>query len=245
MSVAGIDPKTGRKVYRRVNCNGWTCSYCGPRKARNARLRIRAVAEDLQLKYFLTLTLDPKKLDGGAKNKNFAVPYLRLVFNKFREYLRREFNEPPKYVCILEFTKAGVPHLHVLFDRFIPQAWVSNVWASLGDGRIVDIRRVTIERVARYLSKYLTKELLLSAPKGSRRITTARSIKLFPKFNSGIAWELLKMSIWNALASQGVRSNRAGVGLDALLIGSEHQADFFQVSICASLVRRGDVLECV
>jgi hypothetical protein len=55
--------------------------------------------------------------------------------------------------------------------------------------------------VARYLSKYLTKELFLSAPKGTRRITTARSIKLFPKFESGIAWELVQESIYRLLES--------------------------------------------
>jgi hypothetical protein len=58
---------------------------------------------------------------------------------------------------------------------------------------------VTVQNVARYLSKYLTKELLLSAPKGTRHITTARAIKLFPKFNSGISWELIKSSIWHLL----------------------------------------------
>jgi hypothetical protein len=69
----------------------------------------------------------------------------------------------------------------------------------LGGGRIVFIKQVTVRNVARYLSKYLTKELLLSAPKGTRRITTARSIKLFPKFDSGISWELIRESIWHLL----------------------------------------------
>jgi hypothetical protein len=69
-------------------------------------------------------------------------------------------------------------------------------WAG---GRIVFIKRVTVRNVARYLSKYLTKELLLSAPKGTRRITTARAIKLFPKFQSDIAWALIKSSIYQAL----------------------------------------------
>jgi hypothetical protein len=94
----------------------------------------------------------------------------------------------------LEFTQKGVPHLHILFDRYIPQKWISSTWDQLGGGRIVFIKQVTVANVSRYLSKYLTKELLLSAPKGTRRITTARSIKLFPKFNSGITWELIRES---------------------------------------------------
>ena len=45
MCVAGFDPKTGRKVFRRVNCGSWCCSYGGPRKARTAKAQIRRVAE--------------------------------------------------------------------------------------------------------------------------------------------------------------------------------------------------------
>jgi hypothetical protein len=197
--IKGIDPKTGRVNYRRINCGSWSCSYCGPRKARTARAAIRRTAEGLGLKYFLTLTLDPKKLE----HKKFAVPHLRLCFNKFREYLKRKYGTVPPYICVLEFTQAGIPHLHILLDRYIPQAWISQTWAGLGGGRIVFIKQVTIANVTRYLSKYLTKELLLSAPKGSRRITTARSIKLFPKFASGISWELLRSTIWwNLLENQ-------------------------------------------
>jgi hypothetical protein len=128
-----------------------------------------------------------------------------MCFDKFRLYLKRRYKEPPSYICVLEFTQRGVPHLHILFDRYIDQRWISHAWDSLGGGRIVFIKQVTVHKVSRYLSKYLTKELLLSAPKGTRRITTARSIKLFPKFNSGITWELLKTSIWQELRDANVR----------------------------------------
>jgi hypothetical protein len=163
------------------------------RKARTARASIRRVAEDLGLRYFLTLTLDPSKLT-KLKDKKEAVRHLRVCFNKFREYLKRLYGVAPSYICVLEFTQKGVPHLHILFDRYIPQKWISSTWDQLGGGRIVFIKQVTVANVSRYLSKYLTKELLLSAPKGTRRITTARSIKLFPKFNSGITWELIRES---------------------------------------------------
>ncbi|MFZ1085715.1 MAG: hypothetical protein WAN35_12185 [Terracidiphilus sp.] len=143
----------------------------------------------------MTLTLDPSKLKKGES----AVHHLRKAFNKFREYLRRKYGAPPQFICVLEFTQRGIPHLHILLDRFIEHAWISKTWDNLGGGRIVFIKQVTVRHVARYLSKYLTKELLLSAPKGTRRITNARTIKLFPKFNSGISWELLKESIWNQL----------------------------------------------
>ena len=182
--------------YWRVNCGSWSCCYCGPRKARLAKRAIRQSAEELRLRYFLTLTLDPSKLTEVEDQ----VRYLRSVFNKFRTYLRRKFGESPKYISVLEFNGKGVPHLHVLIDRYIEQHWISRTWDGLGGGRIVWIRRAEIKSVSRYLSKYLTKELLLSAPKGTRRITTARKIRLFPKFQSEISWALVRSSIWFLLA---------------------------------------------
>jgi hypothetical protein len=209
LSIKGKDPKTNRTIFRRVNCGSWSCSYCGPRKARNARCKIRKVAEDLRLHYFLTLTLDPSKLPEGVS----AVQHLRATFNKFREYLRRKYGVPPHYICVVEFTQRGIPHLHVLFDRYIEHAWISKTWDHLGGGRIVFIKQVTVRNVARYLSKYLTKELLLSAPKGTRRITTARSIKLFPKFSSGISWEVVRESIWRLLTSYSAAEMRRQLDL--------------------------------
>jgi hypothetical protein len=132
LSIVGVDPKTGLKKWRRLNCNSWTCSYCGPRKARTARAAIQRTAEGLNLRYFLTLTLDPSKLDVAE----LFVPYLRKVYNKFRVYLKRLFHESPAYICVLEFTEAGLPHMHILFDRYLPQKWISSVWDSLGGGRI-------------------------------------------------------------------------------------------------------------
>ena len=63
------------------------------------------------------------------------------------------------------------------------------------------MKYVKVHNVARYLSKYLTKDLLLSAPKGTRRITTSRDIHLFPKYKSEIPWEFLRDSIWSLLAA--------------------------------------------
>ncbi|MGA2754980.1 MAG: hypothetical protein ABSE53_14565 [Terracidiphilus sp.] len=197
LSVKGKDPKTNRTVFRRINCGSWSCSYCGPRKAKTARRAIRARAEELALQYFLTLTLDPSKLKDGEN----PVRHLRLTFDKLREYLRRHYEETPAFIFVLEFTQRGIPHAHVLIDRYIEQKWISKTWDRLGGGRIVFINQVTVRHVARYLSKYLTKELLLSAPKGTRRITSSRSIKLFPKYNSEISWELLRESIWQLLAA--------------------------------------------
>ena len=50
-----------------------------------------------------------------------------------------------------------------------------------GGGRVVDIRSVQVHRISAYLSKYLTKDLLLSVPAKKKRISTSRDISLFDK----------------------------------------------------------------
>ena len=180
----------GSRRYVRVDCRCWGCSYCGPKKAARYKRAIRETAERHRLNRFLTLTLDPKLL--GSEN---PVAYINLAFAKWRTYLKRKFGVSITYIRILEFQKNGNPHFHILVDRFIPQAWIQSTWQAVGGGRFVDIRYVDIHRIARYLSKYLTKELLLSAPKRSRRITVSRGIRLIEKLKSDLVWHLLLIQI--------------------------------------------------
>ena len=68
-------------------------------------------------------------------------------------------------------------------------------WQAVGGGKIVDIRRVDIHRIAPYLAKYLTKDLLLTEFKTRvRRYTTSRDIALFVKANTG-TWRVIKLPI--------------------------------------------------
>jgi len=174
----------------RSKCKVWSCEDCGPKKAKLYKHLISEVAEREGLNRFLTLTLDPSKITGDSTR------YLRLSFNKFRTYIRRRYGAPIKYIAILEFTQQGIAHLHVLVDRFIEQKWISESWSAVGGGKIVDIRWVDIHRVSHYLAKYLTKDLLLSAPKRARRVTTSRSIRLVTKTLSELEWKFHKHSIF-------------------------------------------------
>lgn len=189
-TVRGTSPLTGATQFHRVNCKCWKCSFCGPKKAKRYKHAIRQVAATLQLRRFLTLTLDPKKIDGDP------VRYLNRLFAMLRVYLRRRYGEAPQYIRILEFQKNGNPHFHILIDRFVPREWIKAAWVGIGGGYMVDIRQVDVHDVARYVSRYVTKELLLSpAPSRCRRVTTSREIKLFEKPRTECQWELLRATI--------------------------------------------------
>jgi hypothetical protein len=135
-----------------------------------------------------TLTLDPKRVPRGQRTDR----YIRECWREMRVLLAREYGKSLSFVGVLEFHKNAAAHLHVLLGVYIPQAWLSRAWQSIGGGRIVDIRYVDVHRVSAYLSVYLagdkvqhTLELL---PKRARIFTTSRSIVLWGKKKASAWW---------------------------------------------------------
>ena len=190
-TLRGVCPSEMR--FQRLRCKCWDCPHCGPRKASRYKKAIREQAEKHKLCRFLTLTLDPKKLT--AEQLENSVAHLRECWAKLRTYMRRAFGESVKFIAVLEFQKNGVAHLHCLVDRYMSQAWIKKAWSAVGGGEHVDIRYRDIHRVARYLAKYLTKELLMSAPKRSRRVTVSRGLTLNEKPKKTHDWDILKAGV--------------------------------------------------
>lgn len=157
-------------------------------------IRIAQTADRLKLNKLLTLTLDPKKLQGAESTK-----YINEAFAEFRVYLRRYLGYAPSYIRVLEYQKNGNAHLHVLLGCYLPQEWVSEAWSAVGGGKIVDIKRVDMHRVSHYLSKYLTKQMIMCAPKGARRVTTSRSIRLLEKQVTDFQYRMMRIPILLAL----------------------------------------------
>jgi hypothetical protein len=144
--------------YSRMYCKPWQCGYCGQKKARALCRRIGETTRDRGLARFLTLTLDPRRLPKTEE----GVSYIRKVWSIFRPYLKRE-----SAIAVVELHKYGVPHMHVLVDRIVPKRWISRAWGALGGGHVVYIERVKdLRRLGWYLGRYLTKEMILSAPRG-------------------------------------------------------------------------------
>jgi hypothetical protein len=215
-SLRGTSAET--RHYLRVNCKCWDCTKCGPRRAGHYKRAIREQAQANKLQRFLTLTLDPSHPMGTSEDhaiylshltlgkncdcaaclriKGASVAYIRDCWNKLRKYIARGLGKMPAFIAVLEFQqkKTGLAHLHVLLGSYIDREWIAKSWAAVGGGSHVDIRAVDVHRISHYLAKYLTKELLMSAPKRSRRVTCSRSIKLnAPSEKSKeIVWELLK-----------------------------------------------------
>jgi hypothetical protein len=184
-------------------------------------VRIAQTAERLRLNKLLTLTLDPAKLRGKE-----STAYINGVFADFRIYLKRRLGYAPDYIRILEYQKNGNAHLHVLLNCYLPQNWVSEAWSAVGGGRIVDIKQVDIHRVSRYLSKYLTKQMLMFAPKCARRVTTSRGIRLLEKRVGDFAWQVIRVPILRLFNVYRTRVTRIQSDAEGFLVAF----DTFEVS---------------
>ncbi len=177
--------------YLRLYCKRWDCPVCGPKRAFELKKAIINEANRLDLRRFMSLTLDPNRCAPED-----SVSYIRNCWNKLRVYLKRFYKGQISFITVLELQKSGYAHLHALVSLYIPQAWLSEAWDRLGGGRVVDIRMIKIERIGRYISKYMTKDLFFSTTGTKhRRYTTSRGISLTKKSPRKYLWSTLEMPL--------------------------------------------------
>jgi len=105
---------------------------------------------------FITLTVNPRM----GTDPDSRLLLLANAWRNAAKRLRRLYpNKPFSYLAIVEATKAGEPHLHILYrGPFLPQKWLSSTMADLIGSPIVDIRRIrNTHEIIRYVAKYVTK----------------------------------------------------------------------------------------
>ncbi len=213
-SIVGEVRENGNRYdhYAALGCKGWDCPVCGPKKARRLRQAIIEAATRNDLRRFLTLTLDPRYTSSEE-----SIKYIRECWRKFRVYLKRRTGKSIDFIAVVELHKSGYAHLHILIDRYIPQQWIQSSWQAVGGGRFVNIKHVDVHRIAAYLSKYLTKEVILGPFRpGTRRYSTSRGVKLFKKPPKGL-WKVLKLPIEFINSQvQGIISQESVDGLGLL-----------------------------
>ena len=157
-------------------CGSWECYCCGYRMRQNLVEEIeRVTSERPELSRLMTLTLDPAKAPGDRERQHF---YITERWNALRTAITREIGSF-SYVWVREEQDSGLPHMHILVSRYLPQEWLSRRWSSVGGGEVVDIRQIDrVDRAAHYIGKYLTKSALSGFPKGIRRYGSSQDIRL-------------------------------------------------------------------
>ena len=126
-----VGSKDGKYQHIRSRCKSYLCGVCGPYKLRYIRKRIVALAVQHGLFRFLTLTLDPSKLD-PAWDLQAEIAYLRKCWRKMRVYTERKLGHSLVFIAVVELQNSRRPHLHLLIGSFLEQSWISNAWDALG-----------------------------------------------------------------------------------------------------------------
>jgi len=168
------DPESDAQAPYR--CNSWSCYCCGYRMRQNLVEEIQRVcSERPELSRLLTLTLDPEL---APDDQDAQHAYITERWNALRTAITREIGSF-SYIWVREEQDSGLPHLHILVSRYLPQDWLSRRWLDLGGGEVVDIRQIErVEKAAHYIGKYLTKSALTGMPDGTRRYGSSQDIDL-------------------------------------------------------------------
>jgi len=133
-------------------CRSWRCELCAPVR----RTQLMAQAASGNPVRFLTLTVNPHY----GNDPESRLRALSAAWRTCVKRLRRQYGKHSvEYLAVVEETKAGEPHLHILLrSPYIPQRLISSIMGELIDSPIVDIRKIkNAKEVVRYVAKYITK----------------------------------------------------------------------------------------
>lgn len=197
-------------------CKSWRCPHCAPRRKGTWIARVTHLLESWPRVRFWTLTLNPNQL----------LPFTDLTPEQFllrawrvlRVHLGRRCprcnrrcrgrplrcashpkTEPktPSFVWVLEYTKKGLPHLHVAMNQYIPRGWLQAKWERLTKAWNVDVRATDPEATTTYLAKYLGKTLNRMRadrdfPKGGHIYGASLDMPITAPWSSHPDWSLIR-----------------------------------------------------
>ena len=152
----------------RLSCGRWSCRVCGCVKRQAAKLAveqgIRAALGRGEWVRLMTLTEDP--------DRPLDLPALGASWNRLRTALK-DAGLLAEYVAVVETTKAGRLHLHVVATgKYIPVRALRQAASAAGFGKVTDVRALggkstptnslkreeLVSRAAHYVAKYLSDE---------------------------------------------------------------------------------------
>ena len=176
---------------------------------------------------FLTLT------SAAGDSPDASMRLLSRRFEKLRRLVRRSgYRGEFEYGGVVELTKRGVAHFHVLFrGPYLTQAAWSRLAVEAGFGRIVWIELASTHGLAGYVTKalpgYVTKDLGESAafPRHYRRVRFSRGwapewvVRRQEPSAEPTPWELVRagtslMSAYLRVATLGNRADPDGWALE-------------------------------
>lgn len=150
MAVRGKNENNAGNRILKLPCNQWKCPVCGPKKAFKLRKRLKK-ATFSSSKYFITLTL---KINNDSLKENTVL--INKAWDIALKRIRR-IHPFIKYFKVLEYTKKGMPHLHIITDVRLTKKYLKTIWYDITKTSfIVDIGKLR-QKSYNYVLKYALK----------------------------------------------------------------------------------------
>lgn len=163
LDLRGITPPDGRcravvlmnrdtRRFLGLPCGSWRCPTCAVRRRRQVMRRLAMGIDRAANPRFLTLT------SPAADSHEASLRLLTKRFEKLRRIVRRRgWRGEFEYGGVVEFTKRGIAHFHVLLrGPWLLQATWSSLAVEAGFGEVVWIERASKGKLAGYVTKSLT-----------------------------------------------------------------------------------------
>jgi len=132
-------------------------------RARN-ELRRLALSNFSNKSKFITLTFKDDMTDIAESNKFFKAFARKL----------RKIQTDFKYIAVIEFTKAGRIHYHMLCNlKYVPAKKIEEAW---GQGFIKINRIDHVDNIGAYVIKYMTKEAVDARLIGKKMYQTSKGL---------------------------------------------------------------------
>jgi hypothetical protein len=135
-----------------LTCGRSTCPACARRLRKRLAARLRASLTG-RTAFLWTITTDPSVLDKAEA--------LRTINKRWHVVHRSLTRLCPglTYFRVIEFTRSGLPHIHLVTPRFLPWKQVQKFVTASGFGRILHVRPLPTETAIHYVAKYTMKAL--------------------------------------------------------------------------------------
>ena len=170
------------EVIMLLPCKRWGCRHCGVVRAADLSRRI----VEAKPNKFITLTVANSNFD----SPRHAYDETRRRLPKWSARVRKVVGEF-EYCRVLEVTKEGWPHYHLLARcQYIPQATLSQFWAEQTASKIVDVRAIRDgQNSVNYCCKYLRKQAY--CPFTTRRVSWTKNFFPKTKAEPKTDWDLI------------------------------------------------------
>lgn len=175
-------------------CDSWGCRICGVRKGAHLRQEVQKAQGTYGLDSFWTLTCRTRSVTALE-----SYAFVQKGWNICRTHLAHDYGRF-SFVKVVESTKRGYCHLHLLASLDMTPGELSSRWLRATDTSWqVSAESVSTERAGNYITKYCAKEARLRAERfgGWRRVgrvyATSRDIRFSPlRGSSDGSWKILR-----------------------------------------------------